>query len=43
MMKKASAAPKTVLETIQGGSQDRPPWQRDALRLSLVNIDPTGI
>lgn len=31
-MKKAAAAPKTVLETILDWSADRPFWQRDALR-----------
>ncbi|MGO9893223.1 MAG: AAA family ATPase [Bryobacteraceae bacterium] len=31
-MKKAAARPKTVLETILDWSQDRPAWQRDALR-----------
>ena len=31
-MKKAADSPKTVLETVLGWSQDRPAWQRDALR-----------
>lgn len=31
-MKKSAVAPKTVLETILDWSQDRPVWQRDALR-----------
>jgi energy-coupling factor transporter ATP-binding protein EcfA2 len=31
-MKKAAEPQKTVLETILGWSQDRPVWQRDALR-----------
>lgn len=44
-MKKASAAPKTVLETILDGSQDRPPWQRDALRriVSKGKLDNTDL
>jgi energy-coupling factor transporter ATP-binding protein EcfA2 len=32
MTKKPDPAPKTVLETILAWSQDRPAWQRDALR-----------
>jgi len=36
-MKKAAAPQKTVLETILEWSQDRPVWQRDALRRIVSN------
>jgi hypothetical protein len=32
-MKKSASPEKTVLETILGWPEDRPVWQRDALRL----------
>jgi energy-coupling factor transporter ATP-binding protein EcfA2 len=44
-MKKSAAAPKTVLETILGWSEDRPLWQRDALRriVSTGHLDAADI